>query len=92
MSLRSPSPASHQALEVTQALEVSVIGAGWGRTGTSSFKKALEILGYEKVYHMTEVFGSHEHLWAKLANKENIDIHEMLSGYTATSDWYKLRY
>ena len=30
---------------------VKVIGAGWGRTGTTSFKAAMEILGL-KCYHM----------------------------------------
>jgi hypothetical protein len=36
-------------------MTVEVIGAGWGRTGTSSLKKALEILGYDPTYHMVEV-------------------------------------
>lgn len=34
-------------------MSVEVIGAGWSRTGTSSFKQALEILGYTP-YHMYE--------------------------------------
>ena len=36
---------------------VEVIGAGCGRTGTASLKKALEILGYPS-YHMIEVFAN----------------------------------
>jgi hypothetical protein len=36
----------------SQALEV--IGSGFGRTGTESTKKALDILGY-KTYHMKEI-------------------------------------
>ena len=32
-----------------------VIGAGFGRTGTSSLQEALSILGYGPVYHMREV-------------------------------------
>ncbi len=34
---------------------VKVIGAGWGRTGTHSFKNAMEILGM-KCYHMVCLF------------------------------------
>tara|TARA_R110002124_G_scaffold29573_3_gene102878 strand:+ start:1082 stop:1219 length:138 start_codon:yes stop_codon:yes gene_type:complete len=34
---------------------LSVIGAGFGRTGTESLKNALEILGYGPCYHMFEV-------------------------------------
>ena len=35
---------------------MEVIGAGFGRTGTTSFKVALEELGFAPCYHMTEVF------------------------------------
>ena len=34
---------------------LSVIGAGYGRTGTLSLKSALEHLGYNKCHHMIEV-------------------------------------
>lgn len=44
-------------------MPLEVIGAGWGRTGTSSLKAALDKLGY-KTYHMTESIANHdEHLW-----------------------------
>jgi hypothetical protein len=33
-----------------------VVGAGWGRTGTSSLKAALEQLGFGPCHHMQEVF------------------------------------
>jgi hypothetical protein len=42
--------------EATLERRFFVIGAGFGRTGTSSFKKALEILGVGPCYHMMEVF------------------------------------
>jgi hypothetical protein len=35
---------------------LKVIGAGFGRTGTSSLQEALSILGLGPCYHMTEVF------------------------------------
>lgn len=46
-----------------------VIGAGLGRTGTLSFKKALEILGFGPCYHAVEV-SKHKHnaLWTQFAN------------------------
>ena len=40
---------------------MKVIGAGFGRTGTMSLKVALETLGLDPCYHMTEVFAHTEH-------------------------------
>ena len=37
-------------------MSLSVIGAGYGRTGTLSLKLALEQLGFGPCYHMMEVF------------------------------------
>ena len=37
--------------------ELKIIGAGWGRTGTMSVKRALERLGH-KTYHM-EIIDNH---------------------------------
>jgi len=36
-------------------MTLSVIGAGFGRTGTLSLKLALEELGFGPCYHMMEV-------------------------------------
>ena len=38
-----------------------VIGAGFGRTGTTSLKAALETLGFAPCYHMVEVFAHPRH-------------------------------
>lgn len=69
---------------------VKVIGAGFGRTGTSSFKEALEILGFGKCYHMREVVpNGHVDHWMKICDdKEFKFISDMLdkSGYRSTSD------
>ena len=35
--------------------ELKVIGAGFGRTGTTSLAKALEILGVGPCYHLNEI-------------------------------------
>lgn len=54
----------------TPSNQIQVIGAGFGRTGTSSLKKALDILGYN-TYHMTENF-KHFHFtfWLRVSNSE----------------------
>jgi len=58
-----------------------VIGAGWGRTGTMSFKKAMDILGQGPCYHMTEVFSNnHGQFWVRAANKETVDFDEIFKG------------
>ena len=42
--------------------DLKVIGAGCGRTGTASFKRALEILGFN-AYHMSEMTADATPLW-----------------------------
>ena len=71
---------------------VQVIGAGWGRTGTSSLKRALEILGFGPCYHMAEVIKNEDALlWSKyIANSTNKDLlHTLLggNGYRSTCDY-----
>ena len=43
-------------------MNLEVIGAGFGRTGTMSLKVALEELGFGPCYHMREVFEHPEHI------------------------------
>ena len=43
--------------------ELKVIGAGFGRTGTSSTMAALEILGFENVHHMQAVVEHDQFSW-----------------------------
>jgi hypothetical protein len=68
---------------------VKVIGAGFGRTGTTSLKAALEELGFGPCYHMTEVFAHPEHadFWISAWRKEPADWEGVLGGYEATVDW-----
>jgi hypothetical protein len=68
---------------------LSVIGAGYGRTGTLSLKRALEILGYEKCHHMIEVLhkpGEPEK-WLDAIDNPAVDWDELFSGFTACVDW-----
>ena len=41
--------------EMASKTELKVIGAGFGRTGTTSLKKALEILGVGPCFHLNEI-------------------------------------
>jgi hypothetical protein len=68
---------------------VKVIGAGFGRTGTTSLKTALEKLGFGPCYHMTEVFAHPEHadVWSAAGRGEPADLESVLEGYDATLDW-----
>ncbi len=57
---------------------MEVIGAGNGRTGTTSLKAALEILGFDPCYHMSDVFaGSHGSFWVRHTNKQAVDFDEI---------------
>ena len=68
---------------------MKVIGAGFGRTGTTSLKAALEKLGFGPCYHMTEVFAhpEHEAVWSAAIRGEPADWEGVLEGYEATLDW-----
>jgi hypothetical protein len=68
---------------------VKVIGAGFGRTGTWSLKAALEELGFDPCYHMTELFAHPEHadFWTSAWRGEPVDWDGVLGDYEATVDW-----
>jgi Sulfotransferase domain len=68
---------------------VKVIGAGFGRTGTMSLKVALETLGLDPCYHMTEVLAHPEHtgFWISAWRREPADWEGVLGVYEATMDW-----
>lgn len=69
-------------------MALSVIGAGFGRTGTLSLKGALETLGFGPCYHMVEVIqhGFAEH-WHRIADGGAPDWERVFDGYRATVDW-----
>ncbi len=70
-------------------MSIQVIGAGFGRTGTASLKGALEDLGFDRCYHMKEVFPHPEHipLWQAAAEGKPVDWDRLFEGYQATVDW-----
>ncbi len=66
-----------------------VIGAGFGRTGTTSLKAALEQLGYGPAYSLTEVFENPEHVgfWEAARRGEEVDWRQFFEGYEIAVDW-----
>ena len=68
---------------------MKLIGAGFGRTGTTSLKAALEKLGLDPCYHMTEVFAhpAHADFWVRAWHGEPVDWEGVIGGYEATVDW-----
>ena len=70
-------------------MPLSVIGAGFGRTGTMSLKLALEQLGIGPCYHMSEVFknSAAPGYWEAAADGKPVDWEEVFAGYRSTVDW-----
>jgi hypothetical protein len=70
-------------------MTIKLIGAGFGRTGTTSLKAALEELGFAKCYHMIEVLShpAHAPLWAAALAGQPSDWSNLFAGYRATVDW-----
>lgn len=75
-------------------MTLKVIGAGFGRTGTTTLKWALETLLGGRCHHMREVFEHPEqvHGWAAKARGEAVDLATLLEGYVAAVDWPSARY
>jgi hypothetical protein len=70
-------------------MTLSVIGAGFGRTGTLSLKLALEELGLGPCYRMMDViqrpdFAAH---WARAAKRGLVDWDKIFAGYQSVVDW-----
>lgn len=70
-------------------MTINVLGAGFGRTGTLSLKQALEKLGFDKCYHIVEVFQNPGHLdlWLQATRGEKVDWPGLFGGYRASVDW-----
>jgi hypothetical protein len=68
---------------------MEIIGAGFGRTGTTSLKAALERLGFGPCEHMFDVTRNPDRvrLWQAIADGEPADWPQVFCGYRATVDW-----
>jgi hypothetical protein len=70
-------------------MSLTVIGAGLGRTGTLSLKRALDELGLGPCHHMEEVMAHPEQIpaWHAAGRGETVDWGELLAGYRSSVDW-----
>lgn len=70
-------------------MSLSVIGAGFGRTGTESMKRALEQLGLGPCHHMYEVIGDpgQKEIWRSISSGNAHDWDEVFAGYRSSVDW-----
>ncbi len=75
-------------------MALEIIGPGFGRTGTSSLKTALEHLGFGPAHHMFEVRDNPVQLphWQSLARGEAPDWNSVFDGYRSQVDWPGARY
>lgn len=69
-------------------MPLEIIGAGFGRTGTSSLKLALEALGFGPCCHGSEErhFRQGMSFWERVFNDQPIDWDEYFEGYRSTVD------
>ncbi len=70
-------------------MALSLIGAGFGRTGTDSMKMALEQLGLGRCHHMREVLGNpkQQEYWRTAAEGGLVDWDEIFEGFGCSVDW-----
>ena len=70
-------------------MELKIVGAGLGRTGTDSLRAALEQLTGGRCYHMFEVIENPEtvSLWHAVGRGESDDFETLMRGYSASVDW-----
>ncbi|MEU6720301.1 sulfotransferase family protein [Nonomuraea sp. NPDC046802] len=69
---------------------LTVIGAGFPRTGTSSMKAALERLGFGPCHHNSDVGSDPDRArrWAPLANHDTVpDWEHVFEGFRSAVDW-----
>lgn len=68
---------------------VKVIGASWGRTGTTSAAAALEILGFGPCVQMQTMWERTDlaEVWARHYQGERAEWSEVLGGFGASVDW-----
>jgi len=70
-------------------MALAVIGAGLGRTGTSSLKSALELLLSGRCYHMYELRSRPQDVprWERALAGEPVEWDEIFGEFRATVDW-----
>ncbi|MEM7085732.1 MAG: sulfotransferase family protein [Bacteroidota bacterium] len=78
-------------------MSLKIIGAGFPRTGTTTLKKSLEMLGFSKAYHFKDLIADPSKLkyWQALEDTSETDYERLFEGYEASVDfpgypYYKL--
>lgn len=68
---------------------LSIVGASFGRTGTSSAREALVRLGFGPCHGMRQLFtdDGHAAAWLRAADGGPVDWPRLLDGYRATVAW-----
>jgi hypothetical protein len=70
---------------------MKVIGAGFGRTGTTSTKVALQQLGFGPCLHMIDLLAANQDLaqlfYDAYTTGKNVDWVEVLQGWESAVDW-----
>ena len=66
-------------------MALDVIGSGFGRTGTSSLRAALELLGFGPCHHMEVIFADPARIdaWSAMAKGAPIDLDQVFDGFRA---------
>lgn len=75
-------------------MTLSVIGSGFGRTGTTSIKLALEQLGFGPCHHMIDVFTNPAQLphWQAAVDGRSVAWNDVFAGYNSAIDWPSTHY
>lgn len=76
------------------AVDLKVIGTGFGRTGTDSMRDALDLLGFGPCHHMRELLRDsvQKQEWRRLAVSAVPDWSRVLGGYRSCVDWPSAHY
>ncbi len=70
-------------------MTMQIVGAGFGRTGTKSLQLALEQLGFDKCYHMEELFRNSAGVkhWQDAYDRKDTDWNDLFKGYKSIVDF-----
>lgn len=70
-------------------MTLQIIGSGFGRTGTTSLKEALETLGFGPCHHAVEVLAQPWQipLWRGALAGQPVDWRKVLGSYRSQIDW-----
>ncbi|MEU4420827.1 sulfotransferase family protein [Actinoplanes sp. NPDC024001] len=68
---------------------LQVIGVGFARTGTTSLRSALDVLGFGPCYHMLDVMSDPQRVrqWLDIARGAAPDWNRVFGGFRSAVDW-----